>query len=103
MAKSNGDAIGTPSLGEYWLYWNNDGHLHFACYTGTLVDMAGPALPTDGVLHFVCCWYDSVGQTINVQVDMGAVLFLPRTSSIGLTLAGKQRLAKLCNRRRAYC
>jgi hypothetical protein len=33
-------------------------------------------------MHFVCCWYDAVAQSINVQVDMGTVFTQPTGGAI---------------------
>ena len=42
-------------------------------------------IPSDNLMHFVVAWYDSVAQSINMQVDMGSITTVALGGAINTT------------------
>ena len=62
-----------PNSSEYAIY-TFGGQVQFLVGNGsTFGQPTGVTLNDTGVWHYVVCWHDSVGNTLNIQVDNGTV------------------------------
>lgn len=53
--------------------WGGDGHFYFEVNTPSGTDFVDGGAPTLNAWHYAVCWHDADADTLNVQVDSGAV------------------------------
>jgi hypothetical protein len=57
-----------------WLLFTNAAAFRFSAYKGgTAISATDPGVVSTGVWYFVVAWHDATAQTVNIQVNNGAV------------------------------